>query len=120
MMTRTYSDRNGRDLNVNTNGIKLPQGRIRREAAGLQPYQWGVDLLQDDVLAFEWAIGIGLPVSEPEKTLIRTSDAQSSVENRVRTMTMKKLIICCGYPSISRMKGYATDGGGAIITITCV
>jgi hypothetical protein len=33
-------------------------------------------------------------------------------------MTTKKFIICCGYPSISRINGYAILAGGPIITIT--
>lgn len=37
--------------------------------------------------------------------------------NNALTMIMKRLMICCGYPSISRMKGYTTFGGGAMIII---
>lgn len=31
---------------------------------------------------------------------------------------MNKLMICAGYPSTSRINGYATAGGGAMMTMT--
>jgi hypothetical protein len=33
------------------------------------------------------------------------------------TMTIKKLMICWGYPSRSKMNGYTISGGGAMMTI---
>lgn len=42
-----------------------------------------------------------------------------TVKHPRHTSTMNRLMIWPGYPSTSRMKGYATDGGGPMMTMIC-
>lgn len=55
-------------------GRQRPRGRIRRAVARLQPYcqRWFAQV--GDILAFEGAVRIWLPVSEPEQSLIKMPD----------------------------------------------
>lgn len=71
---------------------------------------------------FEWPGRVGLAISEPEQSLGKktVSCRPETSEHPRHTSTMNKLMIWPGYPSTSRMKGYATDGGGPMMTMICM
>jgi hypothetical protein len=106
-----------------TNGKRWPLGRKTPEGAKLYSLNqiYGNITIQLEIGAFEWPGQMGFGPPEVKQALFRMNETkiQDLGSSRgLRTRMINRLMICAGYPSTSKMKGYATCGGGAIMTMT--